>query len=361
MSGIKERKVKVGLGDRSYVVHVAPGSLAKAGTYVAGLGHAGHALVVSAPPVADRYASPLVDSLASAGVRVSSVLLPDGETSKTLTTVERIYDAAFVAGIDRWTIVVALGGGVVGDISGFAAATLLRGLRWVMVPTTLLAQVDSSVGGKTGVNREQGKNLVGAFHQPVLVVSDPRTLATLEEREYRAGLAEVVKYAMILDGELFGLLEREAEAVLARDTGLLTDIVARCVELKSSIVERDEREAGPRRILNFGHTIGHAVEQATGYSRYLHGEAVAMGMMAATRLSITLGACEPAIAARLGQLLTRFGLPAALPADLPSERLLTAIARDKKADGGKVRFILCEALGRCREQALTAAQMSAAL
>jgi len=237
----------------------------------------------------------------------------------------------------------------------------LRGLRVVMVPTTLLAQVDSSVGGKTGVNRPQGKNLVGAFHQPALVVSDPRTFATLGERDYRAGLAEVVKYGVILDGELFALLEREAGAIVARDADLLTEVVARCVELKAWVVERDEREAGLRRILNFGHTVGHAVEQVTGYSRYLHGEAVAMGMMVAARLSAELSVCDRHVVDRVGALLERFGLPGAVPSDLSREQLLQALGHDKKAQLGRVNFIVCEAVGRCREQALTGERIAAAL
>jgi 3-dehydroquinate synthase len=248
---------------------------------------------------------------------------------------------------------------VVGDVAGFAAATLLRGLRLVMVPTTLLAQVDSSVGGKTGVNRAQGKNLVGAFHQPSLVVADTETLATLPEREYRAGLAEVVKYGVILDADLFELLERRTDAVVSRDADVMTGVVARCAALKAFVVERDETEGGLRRVLNFGHTIGHAVEQATDYSRYLHGEAVSMGMVAAARLSARVGACNADVADRLARLLERLGLATEIPADLARDRLERAVAADKKAQRESVSFIVCTAIGSCREQPLAPADIVA--
>jgi 3-dehydroquinate synthase len=274
----KARDVRVRLGPRSYDVCVAPGALADVGRLVAervtDVKRTGPIVLVTNAAVRALYGRTVTDSLTRAGASsIVAVEIGDGEQFKTVATVEKIYDAALDGGVDRSSLVVALGGGVVGDVAGYAAATLLRGLRLVMVPTTLLAQVDSSVGGKTGVNRPQGKNLVGMFHQAALVIADPATFATLPEREYRAGLAEVVKYGVILDAALFDLLESRSAAVASRDPDLMTEVVARSVALKAGVVEKDETESGLRRILNFGHTIGHALEQATGYERYLHGEA----------------------------------------------------------------------------------------
>jgi len=360
------RDVSVRLGKRTYAVRVGCGVLADIGALVdewsGGLRRIGTLVVVTNSTVAKLYGETVTASLMRAGAaRLVTVELPDGEQHKTLASVERIYDQALESGVDRSSLVVALGGGVVGDLSGFAAATLLRGIRLVMIPTTLLAQVDSSVGGKTGVNRPQGKNLVGAFHQPSLVVADPDTLRTLPDREYRAGLAEVVKYGVILDGELFDKLETHAWEVGARDADVMTDVIARCVELKAFVVERDENETGLRRILNFGHTVGHAIEQATGYERFLHGEAVAIGMMAAARISQRVGACSAEIVARLERLLSAFGLPTEIPGDVERGRIERAVALDKKAQRDAVAFIVCTAIGACREQALVPAAIVAQL
>lgn len=360
------RDVSVRLGKRTYSVHVGRGALAEVGSLVdhwaGGLGRVGTVVLVTNSTVAKLYGETVNDSLQRAGAtRLVSVQLPDGEQYKTLASLERIYDAALDGGVDRSSLIVALGGGVVGDLSGFAAATLLRGIRLVMIPTTLLAQVDSSVGGKTGVNRPQGKNLVGAFHQPSLVIADPDTLGSLPDREYRAGLAEVVKYGVILDRDLFDTLETHAVEVGARDAGILTDVVARCVELKAFVVERDETETSLRRILNFGHTVGHAIEQATAYERFLHGEAVAMGMIAAARISVRTGACSADVVARLERLLSAFGLPTEIPGDIDRKRLERAVALDKKAQRDTVAFIVCTAIGACREQALAPADIVAQL
>jgi 3-dehydroquinate synthase len=366
MSERVQRDVPVRLGSRAYSVRVGRGLLGDVGPLVSsvigGLDRAGASLVVTNPVVGGLYARTVVDSLKAAGAcEVRTCEIADGERHKTLATVERVYDAALSGGLDRTSIVVALGGGVVGDVAGFAAATLLRGLRVVMIPTTLLAQVDSSVGGKTGVNRAQGKNLVGVFHQPSLVVADPDTLATLPVREYRAGLAEVVKYGVILDAELFELLESRTERLAARDVDVLTDVVARCAAIKASVVERDETEGGLRRVLNFGHTIGHAIEQATDYDRFLHGEAVAMGMIAAARLSERIGACDAQVERRLARLLAAIGLEREIPRDVPRDRLERAVAHDKKAERERVAFIVCSGIGAFRAERLTPAEIVAGL
>ncbi len=350
-------EIEVRLGQRAYPVRVEPGLLGRLGELVAALAGVGRVVLVTDETVAGLYGEAAASSLRAAGMEPLVVVLPAGEEHKTLATVEKIYDAALDAGIDRRALIVALGGGVVGDVAAFAAATLLRGIRVAMVPTSLLAQVDSSVGGKTGVNRPQGKNLVGAFHQPVLVAADPQTLATLPEREYRAGLAEVVKMAAILDATLFERLEHERRALLARDPTVLTPVVARCVQLKAEVVERDEKESELRRILNFGHTVGHALEQATGYSRFLHGEAVAIGMVAAARLCERLGTCGREDAGRIERLLEELGLPTEVPADVGLQEIERAIGHDKKAVGEKIAFVAITGVGACRQLMLEPAEI----
>jgi 3-dehydroquinate synthase len=349
------------LAERSYDVHVAAGLLSRAGELTCALGDLGNIFIITNPTVDAIYGDALRASLAAAAGRAETIAIPDGEQYKTLDTLRTIYDRVLAQGAERRTVIVALGGGVVGDVAGFAAATVLRGIRLVMVPTTLLAQVDSSVGGKTAVNHDRGKNLIGAFHQPALVVSDTSTLTTLPEREYRAGLAEVVKYGVIVDAGLFELLEANAAAIVARDPELLTDVVARSVDLKAHIVERDEREGGLRAILNFGHTVGHAIEKVTGYSRFLHGEAVAIGMSAALRVSQAVGACDAATSDRLERLSASLGLPTELPADLDRSAIEAAIGFDKKVRGDAVTFIVADGIGRCSRRPLSAAQVRAAL
>jgi len=360
-TGVGRRVVRVAVGDNGYDVVVAPGALSELGERVRALGGVGPVLLVTNPTVRALYGAASEASLRSAGIDAVIAEIPDGERYKTMVTLETILDAALSRGADRSSVVIALGGGVVGDLAGFAAACLYRGVRLYMVPTTLLAQVDSSVGGKTGINRPQGKNLVGAFHQPSGVLADTSVLATLPAREYRAGLAEVVKYGVILDGDLFELLERSAERLNAREPALLGEVVERCVRLKAFVVERDEREQGLRRLLNFGHTVGHAVEKATGYSRLLHGEAVAIGMVAAARLSENLGACGPDVGARIAALLSAFGLATAIPADVDPAAVIAAVAYDKKAHGGKVVFVLAEAIGRCVQREIDRGSIRGAL
>ena len=341
-------RVHVALGDRSYLIVIGEGVLRELGARLAEICAPSACAVVTNPVVASLYAQSVEESLRAHGFRPVRVEIPDGEEFKNLTTLGQIYDALIRAGLERTDPILALGGGVVGDIAGFAAATYLRGVPMVQVPTTLLAQVDSSVGGKTGVNHPLGKNLIGAFYQPQLVVADIATLRTLAPREFRAGLAEVIKYGVILDEAFFIFVEQELDAILSIEATAMHRVVRRCCELKAGVVARDEREAGERAILNFGHTLGHALESCTDYRRYLHGEAVAIGMVFAARLSLELGLCSGPVAERIEQLLHRAGLPVALPADVDATRLLEALVRDKKIRGGKIRFVCIEALGRTR-------------
>jgi 3-dehydroquinate synthase len=273
-------------------------------------------------------------------------VLPPGEAQKSLATAAALYDRLADAHADRRTLIVAVGGGVVGDLAGFVAATFNRGLPLLQVPTTLLAMVDSSVGGKVGVNHPKAKNLIGAFHQPVGVWIDTAVLATLPEREYRSGLAEVVKYGVILDPALFIYLENHVEEVLARDPAAVRHVVTRCCRLKADVVEKDERdETGLRAVLNYGHTFAHAFETVAGYGTWLHGEAVAAGMVCASRLAERRGLIEHDVTERQRELLAEFGLPTAPLRDWPAEQLLAAMRSDKKAVAGKMRFVLPRRLG----------------
>jgi 3-dehydroquinate synthase len=287
------------------------------------------------------------EALEQLGIRVQSIALPAGEATKCLDQASRLYDCLVAARADRHTAIVAVGGGVIGDLAGFVAATYARGLPLLMVPTSLLAQVDSAVGGKVGINHPLAKNIIGAFHQPSGVWIDTATLGTLPSRELRCGLAEVVKYGIILDAEFFTFLEARAEAILEREDDALRTIIARSCQLKADIVARDEREeTGSRAVLNFGHTVGHAIEAVTGYGGpYLHGEAVAAGMVAECRMAEHLGWITPDVTSRLMALLSRFGLPISTPGLGPAS-LLDAMTRDKKNQRGQIRFVLPRALGR---------------
>ncbi len=340
------RVVTVRLGERSYSIKIGRHLGARLGAECARLGFAARCAVITDTHVGPRYAAPAVRSLQAAGFEPVVVTVPAGEPAKCLKVAAACYDQLAAHRLERRSFIVALGGGVVGDVAGFVAATYLRGLALVQAPTTLLAQVDSSVGGKVGVNLKAGKNLVGAFHQPRLVLCDLDTLATLPAREFRAGLAEVIKYGIIADAALFGRLERQMPRLLARDPQVLAPVIQRCCEIKAAVVGEDETESGRRAILNFGHTIGHALEAISGYGTYLHGEAIAIGQTAAARLSAAVLGLPPSAVARVRELFRRAGLPTEVhlrPRALV--RLLAAMRLDKKVAGGEVRFVLARRLG----------------
>jgi 3-dehydroquinate synthase len=345
--------VNVELGDRSYPIYVGAGCLADLGTRLAETRCGKRVAVVTNSTIANIYLGPVASTLASAGFEPAVIQIPDGEEHKNLAWLAFVYDRLIDAGLDRGGAVIALGGGVVGDLTGFAAATYLRGVACVQVPTTLLAQIDASVGGKTAINHAAGKNLLGAFKQPRFVLADVECLRTLPRREYVAGLAEVIKTGAILDAELFQLLEAELPAVLRQDRDVLVRIVRRCCQLKALVVAEDETESGYRAILNFGHTVGHAIESLTDYTTYLHGEAVAIGMAAAVRISRRLGRCDETTVRRLTQLIERCGLPVDIPSDLGRDAIAIAMRTDKKALGGSIKFICLEGIGTTRFERLT--------
>ncbi|HXS51142.1 MAG TPA: 3-dehydroquinate synthase [Usitatibacter sp.] len=340
------RELEVSLGDRSYPVHIGPGLLDDASLFAPHV--AGRtAAIVTNTTVDAMYRPRLAQALERAGARCLAIGLPDGEAHKSWQTLDRVFEALLRAQADRRTVLVALGGGVVGDIAGFAAATYQRGIAHLQVPTTLLAQVDSSVGGKTAINHPLGKNMIGAFHQPVAVVADTATLASLPERELGAGLAEVLKYGAIQDAEFLGWIEANADRLLAREPDALGYAIQRSCEIKAAIVAEDERESGARALLNFGHTFGHAIESATGYGNWLHGEAVAAGMALAARFSVAQGRLAKADAERLVRLIARLRLPVKPPA-IPAPVWLEYMGRDKKNEAGRVTLILLERLGHAR-------------
>jgi len=343
--------VRVALGERSYGIEIGRGSLGELGPVVARLLGARQALLVSVPPVAQRYGAGVTRSLRRAGLRVKRFTVPDGERSKNLTQVRRLYDAFLDAGADRSSVVVALGGGVVGDLAGFVAATLFRGIPVVQVPTSLLAMVDSSVGGKTGVNVRRGKNLVGCFHQPRLVWIDLEVLRSLPPRQFAAGMAELVKHAAIRDAVLFDRLEVQAAELRAQEPDRLLPLLARSCEIKAEVVRRDERETGLRMLLNFGHTLGHALESLKRYRGILHGEAVARGMAFAARRSEELDLAPRGTAERLQSLLERVGLATDL-LPFPRSAYLAAMAVDKKRQGGRIRFVALRGIGRAETVSL---------
>lgn len=333
----------VELGDRRYPIHVGPGLIRRPDLYAPHL--AGRqVLVVTDEAVAGLHLAPLREALGD-GREVASLALPGGEAGKTLDTASRVVDVLVERRFNRSAAIVALGGGVVGDVAGFAAAIYQRGIRCIQVPTTLLAQVDSSVGGKTGVNHPKGKNLIGAFHQPACVIADTRTLATLGGRELRAGLAEVIKYGVLWDEAFFRWLEERVDGLLARDEALLGQAVRRSCEIKAEVVGRDEREEGVRARLNLGHTFGHAIEAGMEFGHWLHGEAVAAGICMAADLAARMGWLPGDEAERVRSLVRRAGLPDRGPARLAPDDFLRLMARDKKAVDGGIRLVLPRAVG----------------
>ncbi|HWX23049.1 MAG TPA: 3-dehydroquinate synthase [Candidatus Binatia bacterium] len=341
------RIVNVPLGDRSYDIKIGTGLLNRLGRECARLRLGTRCAVISDTHVAPRYGKQVQKALGAAGFAPVLLTVPAGETSKSLKSVQACYDRLAAQRLERKSFIVALGGGVVGDLAGFVAATYLRGIAFVQVPTTLLAQVDSSVGGKVGVNLRSGKNLVGSFYQPRLVLCDLDTLETLPMREYRAGLAEVIKYGIIYDATLFKQLERDLPKLLAREPTAVAAVVARCCEIKAEVVRQDETESGLRAILNFGHTVGHALEAISHYGKYLHGEAISLGQVAAARISTQVLGLPGRDADRIRGLFSRAGLPTEV--NLSSTQrlnLLAAMKLDKKVSAGEIKFVLARRIGR---------------
>jgi 3-dehydroquinate synthase len=336
--------LRVALGERSYPIHIGTGIIDSAELYAPHLAEGGAAIVTN-EVVSPLYLSRVRAAVVSAGARVSAIVVEDGEQAKRWENVDRVCDALLQARCGRDTLLIALGGGVVGDLAGFVAAVYQRGMAFLQVPTTLLAQVDSSVGGKTAINHARGKNMIGAFHQPRAVISDVATLDTLSDRELRAGLAEVIKHAFALDAPFVDWLELHVEKLLTREREAVVHAVRRCCELKARVVAADERETGERALLNFGHTFGHAIEGGTGYGSWLHGEAISAGMVMAAELSFLAGSIGKGDVGRVRALLARAGLPVRGPA-LSPERMLELMAVDKKAAKGKTRFVLLTAIGK---------------
>ena len=350
-------RIDVRTAPHAYQVHVGAGLIEQLAPIVRAAGSAGRRFIISSSPIWKFHGAAVEQALPGAEV----ILMPDGERAKTLRTVAMLYDALIKAGGDRSATVIGVGGGVVGDVAGFAAASFLRGVRLVHVPTTLLAQVDSAVGGKVGVNHELGKNLIGAFHQPIVVVADPLLLATLPRREFRSGLYEVVKYGVIASRELFDRVDRDLAAIFERTPAVLAPVIAESCRIKADVVSQDEREGGLRRTLNFGHTVGHAIEAVSRYQRYAHGEAVAYGMLAAADLATTRGLFADSDRATLARLIAKLG-PLPPVSDLSAAAICKAIRRDKKVLDGRLHMILPAALGATVTVSdVTEAEITAAL
>lgn len=339
-------EVDINLGSRSYRIMIGSGLLDRAGELIAGLPVGRQVLLVTNTTVGPLYAGRVVASLEGTGLKVTIAEVPDGEQYKSLASAELLYDRAFSVSLDRRSAVVALGGGVVGDLAGFVAATYMRGVPFVQLPTTLLAQVDSSVGGKVAVNHPRGKNIIGAFYQPALVITDTDTLSTLNNRELRSGLAEVIKYGIIGDEQFFTWLEHNLPQVLALKLEALAYVIKQSCINKARVVEEDETEQGKRALLNLGHTAGHAIEALAGFGRYTHGEAVAMGTAVAAQLGVQLGKLTRAAADRITGLLRLAGLPASVPAELAGADLIATMHGDKKTVGGAITFIIPVDIGR---------------
>lgn len=352
--------VPVRVAPNPYTIEIGWDILKDLGTRLAGLGMGRKVAVVTNPLIGRLYGGVTLRSLKKAGFQPLYVQIPDGERYKTIRWVNFIYDELLKHRFERSSCLLALGGGVIGDMTGFAAATYLRGIPYVQIPTTLAAQVDSSIGGKTGVNHPRGKNLIGAFHQPRLVYTDIKTLETLDRRNFVSGLAEVIKYGVIADGAFFGYLEAQLPRILERNPHYLLPAVKRSGEIKAEVVWKDEREGGLRRILNYGHTLGHALEAATHYRKYLHGEAISVGMSFAARLSLSLGLCKAESVERQERLLVRSGLPIAFP-KIGQRAVLDAMAHDKKVRGGAIYFVLAGPIGRVSVRPVPAGKIQAQL
>jgi 3-dehydroquinate synthase len=355
------RTVPVGLGERSYEVLIGPGLIDAAGARIAPLLKRARTAVVADETVAALHGARLLQSLAGAGIDAQLITIPAGEASKSFDQLADLSDRLLALKLDRGDLIIAFGGGVVGDLAGFAAAIYKRGIDFIQIPTTLLAQVDSSVGGKTAIDTPRGKNLIGAFHQPRLVLADLDVLATLDPRQLRAGYAEVIKYGLLGDFGFFEWLETHAHAVIAREPKALAHAVARSVEMKAEIVAEDEREAGRRALLNLGHTFGHALEAEVGFGDdLLHGEAVALGCAQAFRFSASLGLCASQDAGRAGRAIADAGLPVRMDqvigAPFSADALIGHMAQDKKAEGGRLTLVLARGLG----EAFTARDVDAA-
>jgi shikimate kinase / 3-dehydroquinate synthase len=356
--------IRVDLGERSYSIEIGNRILSRVGEKLGGLGLKGKVAVITNPRVGRLYGALVTRALRKAGFEVTTVILPDGERFKNLHSVSRVYDELVRKRFERNSSVLALGGGVIGDLAGFASATFMRGIGFVQVPTTLAAQVDASIGGKTGVDHAKGKNLIGVFHQPKIVFIDPDVLRTLNRREFISGLAEVIKYGVIRDEEFFSYLEDNIDKILKLEPAALSHAIRRSCAIKAEVVQTDEREGGLRKILNYGHTFGHAVETITNYRTYLHGEAVSIGMAFAAHLSVRLGVSGTPAARRQIELLRRAGLPTALP-KLKAADILKTMALDKKVTDGRIHFVLAETIGRVAvkpvEKRVIAQVMKAAL
>lgn len=339
--------IPVRLGARSHEIVVEPGALGTIGSRLSALGVGSRAALVTSGPIRRLHGKSVLESLERAGFATTVIEVPDGEAAKSLYVAEQCWERLLEAGLDRSSTVLALGGGAVGDLAGFASATYMRGTNFVQLPTTILAQVDASIGGKTAIDHPKAKNLIGAFHQPRLVLVDPAAVQTLPEREFRSGLAEVIKHGIVLEAEYFAELERDVVAILGRDLDVLTRVIGGSCRLKASVVERDEREAEQRAVLNYGHTIGHALEAVTGYGQWAHGEAVSLGIVAAARLAARLGVAEERTVERQIRLLAAVGLPVRTP-PVDAEAVLAAIGHDKKARDGRVPFVLAPRIGAFR-------------
>jgi len=337
--------LSVDLGERSYPIYIGTGLLKQSELLCAHI-RGSAALVVSNSTVAPLYLQAIHGSLESSNIRYDDVILDDGEQFKTIDSVMRIIEILLTQRHDRQTTIIALGGGVVGDIAGFAASIYQRGVNFIQVPTTLLSQVDSSVGGKTGVNHPLGKNMIGAFYQPQCVIADTSTLNTLPARELSAGLAEVIKYGLIYDAEFFAWLEQNIQGLIEKNTDLLSNAILVSCQTKAIIVEQDERESGIRAILNLGHTFGHAIEASMGYGNWLHGEAVATGMIMAADLSLRQGWIDQGVKKRAVNLLKQCALPVKSPAEMTIEKYMNTMAIDKKTINGEIKFVLLEELGK---------------